>query len=138
MRFPREKRRRAFQAEAQRAAGPARSFSLPFLSSFLSPSPCSPSLPYFYANKLLTKYVEHIYAKAKVLVTQLCPTLWDPKDCDPSGFSVHGISQTRILEWVAILSLQGIFPTQGWNPSLPHCRQILYHLSHQPSPVSNT
>ena len=25
--------------------------------------------------------------------------------------------------------LQGIFPTQGWNPSLPHCRQILYQLS---------
>ena len=27
--------------------------------------------------------------------------------------------------------LQGIFPTQGLNPGLPHCRQILYHLSHQ-------
>ena len=27
--------------------------------------------------------------------------------------------------------LQGIFPTQGWNPGLPHCKQILYHLSHQ-------
>ena len=30
--------------------------------------------------------------------------------------------------------LQGIFPTQGSNPSLLHCRQILYHLSHQGSP----
>ena len=30
--------------------------------------------------------------------------------------------------------LQGIVPTQGWNPSL-HCRQILYHLSHQGSPT---
>ena len=27
--------------------------------------------------------------------------------------------------------LQGIFPTQGVNPGLPHCRRILYHLSHQ-------
>ena len=27
--------------------------------------------------------------------------------------------------------LQGIFPTQGLNPGLPHCRQMLYHLSHQ-------
>ena len=26
--------------------------------------------------------------------------------------------------------LQGIFPSQGWNPGLLHCRQILYHLSH--------
>ena len=30
--------------------------------------------------------------------------------------------------------LQGIFPTQGWNPGLQHCRWILYHLSHQRSP----
>ena len=30
--------------------------------------------------------------------------------------------------------LQGIFPTQGSNPSLLHCRQILYQLSHQRSP----
>ena len=30
--------------------------------------------------------------------------------------------------------LQGIFPMQGSNPGLPHCRQILYQLSHQGSP----
>ena len=30
--------------------------------------------------------------------------------------------------------LQGIFPTQGWNPGLPHCRWILYELSHKGSP----
>ena len=30
--------------------------------------------------------------------------------------------------------LQGIFPTQGWNPDLPHCRRILYQLSHKGSP----
>ena len=30
--------------------------------------------------------------------------------------------------------LQGIFPTQGLNPGLLHCRQILYRLSHQGSP----
>ena len=30
--------------------------------------------------------------------------------------------------------LQGIFPTQGWNPGLPHCRQVLYQLSHKESP----
>ena len=32
--------------------------------------------------------------------------------------------------------LQGIFPTQGSNLGLPHCRQPLYHLSHQGSPKS--
>ena len=63
----------------------------------------------------------------------------DPMDCSPPGSPVHGISQARTLEWVAIFLLQGIFPTQGLNP-LPlcvlHCRQILYSLSHWGSPLS--
>ena len=68
--------------------------------------------------------------KVKVLVTQLCPTLRDPMDCSPPGFSIQGILQARIREWVAISFSRGIFPTQGWNLGLLHCRQILYHLSH--------
>ena len=40
--------------------------------------------------------------KVKVLVTQLCLTLYNPKDCSPPGFSVDGILLARILEWVAI------------------------------------
>ena len=48
--------------------------------------------------------------------------------------TVHGILQARILEWVACSLLQGIFPTQGSNPGLLHCRRILYQLSHQGSP----
>ena len=51
-----------------------------------------------------------------------------PMDC-----LVHGILQARILEWVAFSLLQGIFPTQGSNPDLPHCRRILYQLSHKGS-----
>ena len=35
---------------------------------------------------------------------QSCPTLCDPMHCSPPGSSVHGISQARILEWVAISS----------------------------------
>ena len=35
-------------------------------------------------------------------VAQLCPTLCDPMDCSLPGSSVHGIFQTRILEWVAV------------------------------------
>ena len=48
-------------------------------------------------------------------------------DCSLPGVSVYGIFQTRVLEWVAIL--QSIFPTQGLNPGLPHCRQTVYPLS---------
>ena len=43
---------------------------------------------------------------------------YDPMHCTPPGSSVHGISQARILELVAIFLLQGIFPTQGSNPCL--------------------
>ena len=41
------------------------------------------------------------------LVTQSCPTLCDPMDYSPPGSSVHGISQARILEWVAISISKG-------------------------------
>ena len=37
-----------------------------------------------------------------VLVLQLCPILWDPMDYSSTGSSVHGISQARIVKWVAI------------------------------------
>ena len=50
-------------------------------------------------------------------------------NCSPPGSSVHGISQARILEWVAISFSSRVFPTQGSNPGLPHCRRILYQLS---------
>jgi len=44
-------------------------------------------------------------------------------------YTVHGILQARILEWVAFPFSGGIFPTQGSNPGLQHCGQILYQLS---------
>ena len=50
----------------------------------------------------------------------------NPMDCGLAGSSVRGISQARILEWVAVFFLQGLFLTQGSNPCLLHCRQILY------------
>ena len=40
----------------------------------------------------------------KVKATQSCLTLCNPLDCSPPGSSVHGVSQARILEWVAISS----------------------------------
>ena len=63
-----------------------------------------------------------------VTVAQLCPTL-----CDPMDYTVHGILQARILQWVAFPFSRGIIPTQESNPGLAHCRQILYQLSHKGS-----
>ena len=45
--------------------------------------------------------------KVKVLVTQSCPALYDPMGSSLSGCSVHGISQARISEWVAISFSRG-------------------------------
>ena len=42
----------------------------------------------------------------------------DAMDCGPPGSAVHGVLQTRIMEWGSHALLQGIFPTQGLNPCL--------------------
>ena len=60
-------------------------------------------------------------------VALLCPTLCDPIDYSPPGFSVHGISQTRILEWVAIsFSRRSSWP-RDWTHVSCTGSQILYH-----------
>ena len=69
------------------------------------------------------------------LVAQLCPTLCDPMDCSPPGSSVHGDSPVRNTGVDCNDLFHGIFPTQGSNPGLLCCRQILYHLVHQGSPL---
>ena len=56
------------------------------------------------------------------LVTQLCLTICNPMDCSPPGSSVHGDSPGKNTEVDCQLLLQGIYPTQGLNPGLPHCR----------------
>ena len=71
-----------------------------------------------------------------ILVEWSCSVVSDP-------LWPHGLSPTRLLHpWDfpgkstgvgCHFLLQEIFPTQGLNPALPHCRQMLYHLSHQGS-----
>ena len=73
-----------------------------------------------------------VYAK----LLQSYTTLRDPMDCNPPGSSVQGI----LCPWNSLgrntgigchFLLQGTFPNQRLNPDFLHCRQILYHLSHQ-------
>ena len=65
---------------------------------------------------------------SEVKVTRSCLTLCSPMDYSPwnSPGQNTGVSNLSLL--------QGIFPTQGLNPSFPHCRQIFYQLSHKGSP----
>jgi len=59
-------------------------------------------------------------------------------DCSRPGSSVHGDSPGKNTGVRCHALLQGIFPTPGSNPGLPHCREILYNLSHQGSPLIQT
>ena len=67
-------------------------------------------------------------ARKKVKVTPSCPTLW------PHGLYSPWNSLGQNTQMGSHSLLQGIFPTQGSNPGLPHCRQTLYQLSRKESP----
>ena len=88
------------------------------------------TLIFFILFALVTQVnIVVLVAKSSLVkVTQSCPTL-----CNPMDYTIPEILQVRILEWVAIPLLQGIFPTQRLNLGLPQCRQILYLLSHKGS-----
>ena len=68
------------------------------------------------------------------MCAQSCLTLCNLMDCSLPGSSVDGDSLGKNIGVGCHALLQGIFPTQGLNPDLPHCRQILYCLSHQGNP----
>ena len=57
--------------------------------------------------------VLHLQGTRKVLVTQLCLTLYNPMDCSPPGSSVRGILQVTIVEWVAIPFSRESFQPRG-------------------------
>ena len=81
------------------------------------------------SNHLLPK-IPQLKCVCACSVTQSYLTYCNPLDCNPPGSSVHGISQARILEWVAISSSRGFSqPRDQTRVSCVSCigRQILYH-----------
>ena len=78
-------------------------------------SPCT--FPHF----LLESCLYQVNKSRLRLVAQSCPTLCDPMDCRPPGTSVHGDSPGKNTGVGCHALLQGIFPTQGLIPGLPHC-----------------
>ena len=89
----------------------------------------------FWHSEIITKQSEtapFLWVFLCVLVSQSCPTLCDPMDCNPPGFSVYGILRARILEWVAIPFSRG----SSWPREITLPGR-LYHLSHQGSPQEN-
>ena len=67
-----------------------------------------------------------------------CLTFYDSMDCSLPGSSVHGTSQARVINWVAISSLWGIFLIQGSNklasPASPALRVDSLPFSYQGNP----
>ena len=87
-----------------------------------------------HSCQLLLFLVFLICATVLCLVAQLCLALWGPMDCNAPGSSVHGDSPDKSIGMSCHALLPGVFPTEGLNPDVPHCRRILYCLSHQGSP----
>ena len=56
----------------------------------------------------------------------------------PTGFLCPGNSPGKNTGVGCHFLLQGTFPTQGLNPGIPHCRRILYQLSHKGSPAGKS
>ena len=71
-------------------------------------------------KKLYTKNKYYIipFKQVKVKVTESCPTF-----CHPHGLYSQWNSPGQNTGVGSLSLLQGIFPTQGLNPGLPHCRQ---------------
>ena len=82
------------------------------------------------------KQTHFIQLHVLCFIAQSCPALCDPMDYSPPGSFVHKDSLGKNTGVGCYTFLQGTFPTQGSNPGLPHCRQILYYLSHQGSPYN--
>ena len=94
--------------------------------------PCS-----FIAESLKTLHSLELVADYVLMWWFSCYVLsdsYDPIECSPPGSSVHGISQARILEWVAILSFRGSSLARD-QTHISCIAQILLPLSHQGSPL---
>ena len=106
---------------------PARSLCLGTAQTFQSKTQGRYVKPISLAKPLFLQGSVSVHQVCVCSVAQLCLTLCDSADCSPPGFSVHGVFQARILEWVAISSSRGIFLIQGLNMCLLHWQVILYH-----------
>ena len=94
-----------------------------------------PKLSFFVHWCQIERVLGDVEKESESEVAQSCPVLCDPMDCKPTTllgpWDFPG--ESTGVGWHFLL--QGIFVTQGSNPGLPHCRQTLFCLSHQGSPL---
>ena len=87
-----------------------------------------PALFHLFIDCSVLPFKTVVQSKKKGNVAHSCPILCDPMDCSlwNSPGQNTGVGSHSLL--------QGIFPTQGSHPCLPHCRRILYQLNYKGSP----
>ena len=105
-------------------------FSIPIVSWLICSKSCFFSVIQLLRNPAVIPESKVIQV---VLVAQSCPILCDSMDDSPNRLLCSWNSPGKNTEVCCHFLLQGIFLTQGWNLGLRHCRQTLYHLSHQGS-----
>ena len=85
------------------------------------------------SHNTLYKIITLTITYMKVKVIQSCLTLWDSMDCIVHELYSPWNSPGQNTRVGSLSLLKGIFPIEGLNPGLPHCRWILYQLSYQGS-----
>ena len=101
------------------------------------PCACSKSSPQVQSRlqeAMIPLLISAVTWKLKSSLSQPCPTLCDPMDCSPPGSSVHGLSQARTLEQVAVSFSSG--SSRARDRTCIPCtdRQILYHRATREAP----
>ena len=78
-----------------------------------------PQFPFFFSSFLTNNYLGvwfyFVHACMHAKLFQPCLTLCHPTDCTLPGFSVHGILQVRIWDWVAVPSSKGSSRPRNWT-----------------------
>ena len=88
-------------------------------------NPC-PSLVHIIHHQLTSCIILLLTYLVDISVQFSRSVMW-PMDCTSPSFSLHGISQARILEWIAISFSRGSSPPRDWTHISCIGRQILYH-----------
>ena len=107
---------------------------LHYFMSHLNDGPIASYYSKLFISQEQNNFLKYCPAPVLCLAAQSCPTLW-PHGLQPARLLCPWGSPGKSTGVGCHALLQGIFPTQGLNPGLPHCRWILYHLSHQGSPA---
>ena len=82
------------------------------LSYFTVHSTFSPGPP---QDRAVSRPSHQCFPVCESEVAQSCPTLCNPMDCSLPGFSIHGIFQARILEWVAFPFFREYSQPRDWT-----------------------